>query len=78
MAGNVDAGWTLLTVREEVQRFPSYLPCQCATSPPFTCSLSPKLTSHTGWQWEPWLCVVGMNCDGSHGRDREGYCSGSN
>lgn len=27
MAGNVDAGWTLLTVREDVQRFPSYLPC---------------------------------------------------
>lgn len=52
------------------------LPALC-TSPPFTCSLSPQLTGHTGGQWEPWLCVVGMYCDGCHGRDGERHSSGS-
>lgn len=87
MAGNVDAGWTLLTeggmkASEELSpkrgredSLPTS-PAQC-TSPPFTCSLSPQLTGHTSGQWEPWLCVIGMYCDGCHGRDGERHSSGS-
>lgn len=84
MAGNVGAGWTLLTegrlkAMSKKRGREDSLPTSCVqcTSPSFTCSLSPKLTGHTGWQWEPWLCVVGMDCDGSHGRDRKRYSCGS-
>lgn len=82
MAGKAGAGCTLLTEWrgikvhevEEQGKEPSPPPMP---SPPFTCSLPPQLTGHTGRQWEPWLCVVGMYCDRCHGRDGERHSCGS-